>query len=93
MGSAFDMTGRMKEEAEYITSHSEYSEEEALESLERGYRYFKDCGHDDEESMDKAVEVVTMATYRAGEMGFNLRGAVDQMLFSVNHRVQGGCGM
>ena len=87
----FNESVKVAEEAKYISEHSEYSMEEAHKSILRGISYFSDCGDEGEDAFDKAVELVSMAVVTARNEGFDLMGAVDYMLFSVQHRVPGTC--
>ncbi len=84
-------SAKVAEEAKYIAEHSEHSYDEAHKSILRGISYFADCGDEGEEAFDKAVELVSMAVITARDEDFDLMGAVDYMLFSVQHRVPGAC--
>ncbi len=81
------------DEAVYIEQHSDFSYEDARQAVERSMKYYIDCGDDEERAWDRARELVGMAVYHARRNDFELLGMVDQMILSVFHRVQTGCGL
>lgn len=86
-----DYLTELEKEAEYLESRTEFGADEARDSLVRGFTYFKNCGHDDEDSWDKAVLLVSLAAYKDRDLGFGLRGTVDHLLFGTKHKIQVGC--
>lgn len=92
MDQELDLETCLSEEALYIESHSDFTFEDARSSLERAVRYYIDMGEDSASAWDHAVELVAMAVEASRRCGFDLRGTVDQMLFSNHHRVQSNCG-
>ncbi len=89
-----EIAEKMGREAGHISSHSEFSYEDALGALKRCFRYYTDCGEDDaNEAWEKAREMVAEAVYTAQKYDFDLTGMVNQIIFSFFHRVQPGCGI
>ncbi len=85
-----ELEGNIKEiiekEAKEISETSEYDYDDALSAMTRSYQYALDVGETGEAAFDKAQEIVGEALMGASRMGFELRGAVDHLLFSMHHR-------
>jgi len=88
-----EITSELFWEAREIEVGSDYTFDEARGSLERSLKYFMDCGASPDEAWDQARQLVALARYRAPDLGFGLRGAVDQLIFSVLHRAQRGVSL
>ena len=81
------------EEVKYIERHSDFDQNDIREAIESAIRYYRNCGEIETEAWEKARELVATAVYSARTNEFTLAGMVNQMIFSVYHRVQPGCGL
>jgi len=89
-----DINRKIGMEAEYISGHSGFTYEDARAALERGFKYYMDCGEADaDDAWEKSREMAAEAVYTAQKYGFGLADMVNHMILSFFHRVQPGCGI
>ena len=79
----------IEDEAKDISSKYDYSYDDALDALNRSFKYYTDIGEGEETALEGAQAMVAEAVFTAENKGFeSLLDMVNHMVFAVFHRVQ-----